>query len=86
MSPSLSVVADNDLKTQKPETVAQRVLDLRAYSIKKLKEIGVWGWAFWNWSHIPDSSPDFNLITVTLNGDMATTKYFDILKHAVAST
>jgi cellulase (glycosyl hydrolase family 5) len=53
---------------------------------KKLKEIGVWGWAFWNWSHIPDSSPDFNLITVTLNGDMATTKYFDILKHAVAST
>jgi hypothetical protein len=53
---------------------------------KKLKEIGVWGWAFWNWSHIPDSSPNFNLITVTLNGDMATTKYFDILKHAVAST
>jgi hypothetical protein len=53
---------------------------------KKLKEIGVWGWAFWNWSHIPDSSPDFNLITVTLKGDMATTKYFDILKQAVANT
>ena len=53
---------------------------------KKFKEIGVWGWAFWNWSHIPDSSPDFNLITVTLKGDMATTKYFDILKHAVANT
>ena len=53
---------------------------------KKFKDIGVWGWAFWNWSHIPDSSHDFNLITVTLNGDMATTKYFDILKQAVANT
>ncbi len=53
---------------------------------KKFKDIGVWGWAFWNWSHIPDSSRDFNLITVTLNGDMVTTKYFDILKQAVANT
>jgi hypothetical protein len=53
---------------------------------KKFKDIDVWGWAFWNWSHIPDSSHDFNLITVTLNGDMATTKYFDILKQAVANT
>ena len=53
---------------------------------KKFRDIGVWGWAFWNWSYLPDSSPDFNLITVTINGDMATTKYFDILKHAVANT
>ena len=53
---------------------------------KKFKDIGVWGWAFWNWSYLPDSSPDFNLITVTLNGDMATTKYFYILKHVVANT
>ena len=53
---------------------------------KKFKDIGVWGWAFWNWSYLPDSSPDFNLITVTLNGHMATTKYFDILKHAAAIT
>lgn len=53
---------------------------------KKLKEIGVWGWAFWNWSHIPDPPPDFNLITVTPNGEMLTTKYFDILRHAVAIT
>jgi hypothetical protein len=53
---------------------------------KKFKDIGVWGWAFWNWSYLPDSSADFNLITVTLNGHMTTTKYFDILKHAVAMT
>jgi len=30
MSPSLSVVADNDLKTQKTETVAERVRRLQA--------------------------------------------------------
>jgi hypothetical protein len=53
---------------------------------KKFKDIGVWGWAFWNWSYLPDSPADFNLITVTLNGDMRTTKYYDILKHAVANT
>ena len=53
---------------------------------KKFKDIDVWGWAFWNWSYLSDSSPDFNLITVTLNGHMVTTKYFDILKHAVANT
>ena len=29
MSPSLSVVSDNDLKTQKPETVAERVRRLQ---------------------------------------------------------
>ena len=29
MSPSLAVVADNDLKTQKPETVAERVRRLQ---------------------------------------------------------
>lgn len=29
MSPSLSVVSDNELKTQKPETVAERVRSLQ---------------------------------------------------------
>ena len=32
---------------------------------KKFKEIGAWGWAFWNWYYLHDSTPDFNLITVT---------------------
>ena len=50
------------------------------------KEIGVWGWAFWNWDYFHDSIPDFNLIVVTKNGDMQTTKYFEILKNAVANS
>ena len=53
---------------------------------KKFKSIGVWGWAFWNWYFLPDSTPNFNLITVTPDGNMVTTRYFDILKHAIANS
>lgn len=70
--------------------INQAVSDLNqtdAYIMtKKLKDIGAWGWAFWNWNYLPDSTPDFNLITVNMNGDMETTKYFDILKHVVANS
>jgi Cellulase (glycosyl hydrolase family 5) len=53
---------------------------------KQFKELGAWGWAFWNWNFLPDSTTDFNLIIVTPNGNIVTTKYFEILKHAVAIT
>ena len=70
--------------------INQAVSDLNqtdAYIMtKKFKGIGAWGWAFWNWNYLPDSTPDFNLITVNMNGDMKTTKYFDILKHVVANS
>ena len=38
MSPSLSVVADNDLKTQKTETVAERVRRLQAEAKQLAKD------------------------------------------------
>ncbi|HEX9318647.1 MAG TPA: hypothetical protein VF884_06905 [Nitrososphaeraceae archaeon] len=53
---------------------------------RQFKELGAWGWAFWNWNFLPDSTTDFNLIIVTPNGNIVTTKYFEILKHAVAIT
>jgi len=53
---------------------------------RQFKELGAWGWAFWNWNFLPDSTTDFNLIIVTPNGNIVTTKYFEILKHAVAVT
>ena len=53
---------------------------------KKFKDMGAWGWAFWNWYYLHDSTPDFNLITVTSNGDMTTTNYFEILKNAIANS
>jgi hypothetical protein len=52
---------------------------------KKFKDTDAWGWAFWNWYYLHDSTPDFNLITVTSNGDMTTTQYFEILKNAIAN-
>ena len=50
----------------------------------KMKEIGAW--AFWNWNYLHDAIPDFNLITVSENGDLKTTKYFEILKNAIANS
>ena len=38
MSPSLSVVSDNDLKTQKPETVAERVRRLQVEAKQLAKD------------------------------------------------
>ena len=38
MSPSLSVVANNDLNTQRPETVAERVRKLQAEAKKLAKD------------------------------------------------
>ena len=79
-----------NVEGKKVNEINQEISDLNQTDAdimtKKFKDIGVWGWAFWNWSYLPDSSADFNLITVTLNGHMTTTKYFDILKHAVAIT
>jgi hypothetical protein len=52
--------------------------------LSRFKDIGVWGWAFWNWNFIPDTTADFNLIVVTPDGTIVPTKYFEILKNAVA--
>ena len=72
------------------DEINQNISDLNQTSanimIKKFKDIGVWGWAFWNWYYFPDSTPDFNLITVNPTGAMITTKYFDILKHAIGNS
>ncbi|HEY7227308.1 MAG TPA: cellulase family glycosylhydrolase [Nitrososphaeraceae archaeon] len=88
----------NDVSREEPITlqgktvdkINQNISDLNITDanimIKKFKDIGVWGWAFWNWYYFPDSTPDFNLITVNPTGDMITTKYFDILKHGIANS
>jgi hypothetical protein len=77
----------NNSEVQQVKKINQVVVDLNQTDAnimtKKFKEIGAWGWAFWNWNYLHDSTPDFDLITVTLNGDMETTKYFEILKNAV---
>ena len=55
--------------------------------VEKFKELGIWGFAYWGWSFVPEKIPNFNLITVKFDnstGDrkIITTKYFDIMKSA----
>lgn len=53
--------------------------------VKGFKKLGVWGMAFWNLNYISHPTPNFNLITVTDDGNVHPTKYFDIIQKAVAS-
>ena len=53
--------------------------------IEDFKEVDVWGWAYWNWNFIPHPAENVNLITVAENGDIDTTKYYDILKQAISN-
>ena len=86
----LSTEERNDIETQDVKELIEDVSDLNQTDAnimtKKMKEIGAWGWAFWNWNYLHDATPDFNLITVSENGDLKTTKYFEILKNAIANS
>jgi hypothetical protein len=62
------------------------------FIVQKLKEIDVWGMAYWNWSFLDNRIANYNLITITTNdsasnggGKIQTTKYFDILKNAYSN-
>ena len=55
--------------------------------VGKFKEIGIWGLAFWEWSFVPNDTPNFNLVNVTSNKvtgkeTMQTTEYFNIIENA----
>jgi hypothetical protein len=54
--------------------------------LEDFKEVGIWGWAYWNWNFIPHPAANINLMTVTANGDIDTTKYYDILKYALSNS
>jgi hypothetical protein len=53
--------------------------------IKKFKEINIWGWAYWQWNFKPNKEPNFNLITVSDNGTLQPTKYYQQLRNAISS-
>jgi hypothetical protein len=50
--------------------------------VKKFKEKGVWGMAYWNWSFFFNTLPNYNLIRVTEDGRFYTTQNFETLKDA----
>jgi hypothetical protein len=53
--------------------------------IKKFKEINIWGWAYWQWNFKPNKEPNFNLVTVSDNGTLHPTKYYQQLRNAISS-
>lgn len=53
--------------------------------VKDFKKLGVWGMAFWNWNYVLHPAPNFNIIKVTQDGEIHTTKYFTIIKKAISS-
>lgn len=53
--------------------------------VDEFKKIGVWGMAFWNWNYVSNSAPNFNLIRVSDDGHIQTTKYFKIVEKAISS-
>jgi hypothetical protein len=55
--------------------------------VEKFKGIGIWGMAYWEWSFVPNDTPNFNLAKVTYDNStreygVSATKYFQIMKNA----
>lgn len=50
---------------------------------RDFRTIGAWGWAFWQWNFNPHRIPNFNLITVSEDGAILPTKYYQQLKAAI---
>ena len=52
--------------------------------LRAFKEAGVWGTAYWKWDYRAADTASFNLV-LNNNGTLVPTKYYDILKNAVAA-
>ncbi len=51
--------------------------------VKTFKDLGIWGVAYWKWDFVSLDTPNFNLISLGDNGEIATNKYFRQLKIAL---
>lgn len=54
--------------------------------LQKFDEDKVFGWAFWHWNFRSHKVDNFNLVITNQSGSLQPTKYYDILKAAIAST
>jgi hypothetical protein len=63
---------------------SQLTVDNADKILQEFKQAGMWATAFWKWDYRPADTESFNLITNN-NGTIVPTKYFDVLKTAVAS-
>jgi hypothetical protein len=51
--------------------------------LQEFRELSVWGWAFWRWDYKEHDVPNFNLLSVSEGGEMATTEYYQRLRDAI---
>jgi Cellulase (glycosyl hydrolase family 5) len=51
--------------------------------VKTFKDLGIWGLAYWKWDFVSLDTPNFNLVSIGDNGEIATNKYFKQLKIAL---
>jgi hypothetical protein len=51
--------------------------------VKTFKDLGIWGLAYWKWDFVSLDTPNFNLVSIGDNGEIATNKYFRQLKIAL---
>jgi hypothetical protein len=51
--------------------------------IEDFNNIGAWGWAYWQWNFKPHQVSSFNLITVSEDGSVIPTKYYQLLDSAI---
>lgn len=51
--------------------------------IEDFNNIGAWGWAYWQWNFKPHQVPSFNLITVSKEGSIIPTRYYQLLETAI---
>jgi hypothetical protein len=50
--------------------------------LDSFKKNNIWGTAFWKWDFRDADTPNFNLVQ---DGTVTPTKYYEILKNAIAS-
>ena len=52
--------------------------------LQDFEQLGVWGWAFWQWNYKDHDVPNFNLILINEEGDIVTTEYYQRLKNGIS--
>jgi hypothetical protein len=55
--------------------------------VDKFKDFGIWGMAYWEWSFVPNDTPNLNLVNTIYDGTtgearLEPTKYFQLVKNA----
>lgn len=73
-----------DIRQIDPEASDITPADISQY-INLFKDMGAWGSAYWSWNWKPSDVSNFNLITITDEGTIQPTVYYEMLKNGYAT-